>query len=1171
MFATFRKIIPTLVLFLSAYAMMAQVATGAYPYGTYDNKGFDTINVGNLNVQFSIPVLDKTGRGLPFNYNLAYESFVWNQATVNGSTVWAPSNEFGWQDDTVATGYVESELSVQPLGTDGGTTHTEALYSNFVYHDPYGVLHTFAGQTFYCGGSYEGGGSTGNPFCAESQLSFTATATDGSGYTIAVSNYLNAIITTQAGIQYTPPSFYIGQYWWCPTNNPACGVGSGIVTDRNGNYISSDGAGHFTDTTGNVVLTVAGTAPSPQTFKYYDASGTPQPVTMNYETYTVQTAFGCSGIGEFGPTSESLVSSITYPDGSSYNFTYEATPGVPDNVTGRIASVQLPQGGTIQYSYSGGSNGIECADGSAAGLTRTLSSNAGSATSNWTYSRTITGTGTSQTTVGDGLGNSKVYNFVEASGQVNAAEYYETQRNIYQGGTGTTPVVARNTCYNGATSPCTTAAVTLPITQIDTYQTLDGIHTNGATAVYNSSGIQTTAETYDFGGATSRGALLRKEVWTYGYGVASLPTQDEVFDGSNNEVGNTLYGYDGATLTTSSGVPQHESQESLSGPRGNLTSVTSYASATTSVAQSYTYEDTGSVLTSTGPSGTTTYTYDPTFVYQAGVSLPTPSSGVTVASSAGFDTTYTGLPLSSTDPNRQPTTINTYDSMLRPTLITYPDRGQTTLTYTPTTLAMTSLQTEGASSNSEVQYDSYGRTSRAEVANSSGYYQTDTCYDGNSNVVFTSYPYQGTGFGASKVCSGSGDIMAYDVLGRLKSVLRENGETQTYTYTGRATKYKDANGVIRISQVDGLGRTTIVCEISSDSESMPGTASPAGCGTDVAGTGYTTNYSYVPSSGTTTITQGAQTRVFQADWLGRTIQTQEPEAGTANYSYAYNSTGLVVTRTRPTANQTSPYVLTTTTSQSDSLGRPVSVTYTDGTPTKTFAYDASATANFGDLTQVNLIGRLSAASIAGVAGTAFSYDPMGRTSALDECLPSVCGNTDLNLQLQYLYDLAGDMTSSTDGAGITSTYTFSPASEILSLTSSLSDPADPSNVVSSMQYGPNGPISGSLGNGLSSVYHYDALGRLNGGWVCNGSNSASCSGGFQVYGFTNTWSQNQLTCASDTALNQGATYGYDEFNRLASRTVNSGTVQNYAWTYDRYGNRWQQNFTAGTEAATPHR
>jgi len=45
------------------------------------------------------------------------------------------------------------------------------------------------------------------------------------------------------------------------------------------------------------------------------------------------------------------------------------------------------------------------------------------------------------------------------------------------------------------------------------------------------------------------------------------------------------------------------------------------------------------------------------------------------------------------------------------------------------------------------------------------------------------------------------------------------------------------------------------------------------------------------------------------------------------------------------------------------------------------------------------------------------------------------------------------------------------------------------------------------------------------------------------------------------------TFAYDEFNRLTSRMVTSGTVQNFLYVYDRYGNRWQQNVTAGSGPA----
>jgi RHS repeat-associated protein len=392
------------------------------------------------------------------------------------------------------------------------------------------------------------------------------------------------------------------------------------------------------------------------------------------------------------------------------------------------------------------------------------------------------------------------------------------------------------------------------------------------------------------------------------------------------------------------------------------------------------------------------------------------------------------------------------------------------------------------------------------------------------------------------------------VFGRLLLVTRANGETVSYTYLSRSTQSKDENGVIRISQVDGLGRPTIVCEISQNSQ-MPGSGSPVSCGTDISGTGFVTSYSYSLASPTTTVTQGAQTRTFQTDWLGRPTSVTEPESGTTTYGYAYNSTGLVVTRNKPQANQTSASTLTTTTTQYDSVGRVVSINYSDGTPTKTFAYDASA--NWSSLTQANLKGRLSIASVPNAASI-FSYDAMGRITGLDECLPSGACNSSYDKVQQYTYDFAGDLLSSTDGAGVKSTFTVSPANEVLSLTSSQSNSTNPAGIISGVQNGPNGPLSFGLGNGLSGVYSYDTLGRLNGGWVCSGSTSASCSGGTQTYGFTAGWRGEQLASSFDSVLNQNSSYGYDEFNRLTSRTVNSGTVQNLTWIYDRWGNRTQQ-------------
>ena len=120
---------------------------------------------------------------------------------------------------------------------------------------------------------------------------------------------------------------------------------------------------------------------------YTPPSGPNVSVTVNYTAYNVETAFNCSGINQDTAMGMPLVSSIVMPDNSQDVFTYEATLGISGYVTGRIQSIQTPTGGTITYSYSGGSgdashNAIYCADGSVPTLTRTLKPGGP-----WTYAR----------------------------------------------------------------------------------------------------------------------------------------------------------------------------------------------------------------------------------------------------------------------------------------------------------------------------------------------------------------------------------------------------------------------------------------------------------------------------------------------------------------------------------------------------------------------------------------------------------------------------------------------------------------------------------------------------------------------------------------------------------------------------------------------------------------
>jgi len=53
-----------------------------------------------------------------------------------------------------------------------------------------------------------------------------------------------------------------------------------------------------------------------------------------------------------------------------------------------------------------------------------------------------------------------------------------------------------------------------------------------------------------------------------------------------------------------------------------------------------------------------------------------------------------------------------------------------------------------------------------------------------------------------------------------------------------------------------------------------------------------------------------------------------------------------------------------------------------------------------------------------------------------------------------------------------------------------------------------------------------------------------------------------VSSAQDT-VNGNWTYAYDDFGRLAS-SAHSSSQQAFSYTYDQYGNRWQQNVTAGS-------
>src|SRR5437667_888626 len=621
MFRTRRSPLPVLLILLALPSAdaLGQVQTGTPPFGSFAG-GPDVINLGNLNAHIAIPLLHKPGRGLNLVYDVTYDSSVWYPVGSVGNQSWQPVTNWGWQVQA-PTGYVTNQLSILEC-----TDHLENiigetdLQNGWTYHDPFGTSHTLSGTTRYLvWGS-----------CL-SNVDINVVTQDGSGY---------RLITAGGGETDT-----VYDRLGTVVNDTSSPTGGGTFTDRNGNVLSLSSGGVFTDTLGTTALTVSGsgTFASPIKLTYTAPSGASPYYQINYTNYTVATGFGISGISEYrSGAAVPLPTSIALPDGSQYSFGYEATPGTctpysgTTCVTGRLASVTLPTGGSITYSYTGGNHGI-FSDGTTAGLTRVLSDGAGwSAT--WTYSRSQVSGSHWKTTITDPTTPTANQTAIDFQGT------YETERKVYQGSTSGTLLQTVDTCYNGAVSPCTSTAITLPITQTSAIIKLDSSGLQSRQVhLYNSYGLPTEVDDQNYSSG-SPGSLIRKTLIAYaslGNNIVGMPSSvtvctatgtDASCNGTGTVMAQTTYCYDEATPsgsttcaatgppTATSGTPQHVA---ISGSRGNATTVNRLVAGTTFLSTTTSYFDTGNPKTVTDVnSAQTTYNY-PDATSTCGNAFPT--------------------------------------------------------------------------------------------------------------------------------------------------------------------------------------------------------------------------------------------------------------------------------------------------------------------------------------------------------------------------------------------------------------------------------------------------------------------------------------------------------------------------------------------------------------------
>jgi len=1187
-----------------ASAQSSQVATGTPAFGSFGGGPFDTVNLGNLNVHFVIPVVNKAGRGMSFSYNLTYDSSIWEPVTSNGTTSWTnvTDTDWGWTTSLPRVGHASDKLvSFQQVGTcSSGVVHNIPVFRStygWVYYDGFGTGHWFPGESWVQSGN-PGGACTPYEYGG-----FTATASDNSGYTITVVNGLTVTALTAAN---------------GAKINPASGAMS--LQDANGNEITSttsSGTTTYTDTLGQTALTVSGsgTPASPTTFTYTAPSGASAPYTMNYTQYTVQTAFGVSNITEYGPLSNPLVSSIELPDGSKYLFTYEATPGsctplsgTTSCVTGRIASVTLPTGGEITYTYSGGNNGIE-SDGSTAGLARTLTPGG-----EWQYSRapqgsTLPGPGSQWiNTVVDPNGNNTVINFSEDSATnsgTTTATYnlYETQRQVYQGNVSTnscSSTVTNNClqlttirCYNGSygggfQGPCPTAAVSSPISQTDAYSELPNNSTRLSEVLYNGNGLVSDDKEYNYGvtlgSRPSSTYLVRETAVAYaslGNNIYNKPSSVKAYDwtsGSQVTLASSTYTYDQGTPTATSGTPQHIS---ITGSRGNLTTATTSTSSSASLSRTYTYYDTGNPYVATDVNNAQT-----TYVYGSGSASCGNSFVTTINEPLSLSRSITwnctgGVPTKVTDENGNNFTSNYTDpDFWRPANIYDQENNETTISYIGETAVEAALQnfnSGNSASDSRTTLDGFGRpilSQRLQAPGTTNYDTAETDYNNVGQPTRSTMPFSAPA--GTTNSSAPGINATYDALGRVLTTQDADGRATSYTYTNNDV-LQTVSGTQTFKkqlEYDGLGRLTSVCEISS---TLPliGT-----CGQSNTQTGLWTKYTYDALGHLLTVTQNAQAasgsqqnRSFVYDWMGRMTSESNPETGNsgANGTITYTWDSI-----KPCGDGTNHVFAGDLVQKKDNAGNLTCYSY-DGlhrilsegnssvtnTTVRKFSYDSEnsyptgISVNNGKTHMVEATTFNTSNLSAFVTDEFFSYSPRGELTDVYEATPHSGSGVYYHTTAAYwptgaLQSLSGIPSVPTiyygaNGAGLdgegryTQVTAASGTNPVTSITYSTSSTTNPLGALTAVTFG----------SADSDSFTYDPnTGRMStytfsvNGQTDTGTLNWNSNGTLQTLAIVDN-----ITGTNDT---QTCSYQYDDVQRVSSSTCGSIWTQNFS--YDSFGN-----------------
>jgi RHS repeat-associated protein len=1184
----------------------------------------ETVNPANGSVSLRIDLPMPKGRGLDIPLAITYSSNGVQHvgANTNGGGNWV--NDFGQSTGSGWSYSVPTLSTVQGIQStyhQGPPPYTEQCYYYYTYvmRDWTGTPHALgsmeAAQAPYAGNNNCQNPPGGNLNGSDDFMQAVTTPPNNPG-----SPNPATVVGPDGTVYQFDPSRNLdgknGAYtFWAAANS---------IEDRNGNLATtsfqSDSTkgniyGNITDTLGRQVFSASAIVSDTNTIQ---VSGLGASYTLNWQSANINFTPNSIQVGPNPCTGSQLgsdvssnyvVKTLTLPNGKSFQFYYDSQYGL-------LNKIVYPTGGYISYQWGFNS------------LSQFISLPGYPLNSGFTCDTLYDYPAITQRTVSyDGVNIAEKQTFSYSTSWPPPAQNggaWSSKQTIV-----TTYDMVRNThfqtSYTYAGFSTSQGGPSVPMEQSIVYkdfngsvlktvtkgwgdyfllgcelQTLDNGSISGTWFSY-AWGELTDKKEYDYGLITSASSCqgssppptgitpTRETTTTYqSFSATPIFPRSSIFNRPKSvitydhgtRIAETDYAYDGNGIGAVSAVGHDDYHYPTSYTnRGNATTKTVNcfigSTACTNSVSTYTYDQTGQVLSITDPCGngtctdmvgtnhTKTFSYTDNYLAGSGTppgntnayvtTITSPTVG-SVTAHEYFQYAYSdGQLTASQDDNEKAagkSTTYSYESSLRRLAETdYPDGGKKTWCYkdatgqcadnvapVPSVLKSTSIDSATTLTTTTIM-DGVGHVIKTQLTSDpEGTDTTDTTYDGLGRVYTQSNPHRST----SSTTDGT-TTKTYDALGRIVAVLQPDGSQLSTSYSGNCTTVTDETGKMRNSCTDALGHLIQVWE-------DPGSAPHLN---------YETDYQYdaldnllcavqkaTDTSPFTTCAAAPATwrpRSFQYDSLSRITSATNPESGTISYSYDVN--GNLKQKTSPKPSQNNPATTTNLNYCYDALNRVMSKAYNTtacppASPVATYSYDQGT----------NGIGRRTGMTD-GPGSATWVYDLMGRVTSETRVTANVTKAT------SYVYNLDGSVKSITYPSTHTVNYTYSAAGRSLSAI----DPTGPINYATSATYAPPGELvtatngfvqGGFTGVNMANVYSN----RLQPVLLSAANPTATVLS--LCYDFHSHTALNYPPCnfSASTAGDNGNVYQIVN-NRDSNRTQN--------FVYDNL-NRILQGYTSGT-------